>query len=273
MGMAEPAPRRPGGDVRAEQPARFGGAGEAMHAVSRLLGSAIDAGGPSAVADILVTEARRFFRVSRAILLSVAELEGRSSVAAMSPSEDPPGSPYRSPSWRPGQAAASLASRRSGSAATEAAGLRALGAKDGKETVLLLPMRVRESVRHVLVLADAEGRDFQASELEVARAFADAAEAGLAQLQLAAEYATQTARQAALARAARSAQREPRPKPRPGPHLPGGHQHPRGRQRRTSSSATPWTACASRPPTALPKDVIGAHINAGEGLVGQVHRA
>ena len=31
-GYGEPAPRRPGGNVRPEQPARFGGAGEAMHA-------------------------------------------------------------------------------------------------------------------------------------------------------------------------------------------------------------------------------------------------
>ena len=43
-----------------------------------------------------------------------------------------------------------------------------------------------------------------ADELEVARAFAAAAAAGLAQLRLAEEYATQTARQAALARAART---------------------------------------------------------------------
>ena len=61
-----------------------------MHAVSRLLGTAVAAGGPSAVADTLVTEARRFFRVSRTLLLSVAELEGRLEVAAMSPAGDSP---------------------------------------------------------------------------------------------------------------------------------------------------------------------------------------
>ena len=240
-----------------------------MHAVSRLLGSAIDAGGPSAVADILVTEARRFFRVSRAILLSVAELEGQLEVAAMSPSGDPPGEFIPLTELAP--VARLLRSREpalrvGGSEAGRLAGR--LGAKDDKETVLLLPMRVRESVRHVLVLADAEDRDFQASELEVARAFADAAEAGLAQLQLAAEYATQTARQAALARAARTLNES----------LDLNHVLVRMCQEATSILGSDYAnvflgnavdGLRIEATYGLPKDVIGAHINAGEGLVGK----
>ena len=90
----------------------------------------------------------------------------------------------------------------------------------------------------------------QAEEVEVARAFADAAAAGLAQLQLAAEHATQTARQAALARAARTLNES----------LDLNRvlvricQEAAGilgvRLRRTCTSATPRTGCASRPPTA-----------------------
>ena len=64
-------------------------------------------------------------------------------------------------------------------------------------------MRVRESIRHVLVLTDSPA-EFGPNEVEVARAFADAAGAGLARLQLAGEHAALAARQAALARAART---------------------------------------------------------------------
>ena len=102
-----------------------------------------------------------------------------------------------------------------------------LGAKDDKETVLLLPMRVRESVRHVLVLADAEGRDFSGLELEVARAFAAAAAAGLAQLRLADEHATQIARRP-RSPARRKTLNESLDLNRVlVPHLPRGRQHPR----------------------------------------------
>src|SRR5256885_11542276 len=79
------APRWPDGEGRHEGPVGLAGAGEAMHAVSRLLGTAADAGCPSVVADTLVAEARRFFRVSRALLASVAEPEGRLEVVAVSP--------------------------------------------------------------------------------------------------------------------------------------------------------------------------------------------
>ena len=83
--MSGPGPRWPDGKDRREDPARFGGAGEAMHAVSRLLGSAGLAEGPAAVAQTLVSEARRFFRVDRAILISLDGREGTPEITAMDP--------------------------------------------------------------------------------------------------------------------------------------------------------------------------------------------
>jgi diguanylate cyclase (GGDEF)-like protein len=187
------------------EPLPFGGAGEAMGAVSRLLGTAVDAGGPSALAETLVTEARCFFRARSTVLLSVAELEGRLEVAAISPAGEPRDGFI--PLTELASVAHLLRSRKSdlrvaGAEAEALAG--ALGADPGTRTALLLPMRVRESVRHVLVLTDAQEREFAPSEVEVARAFADAAGAGLARLQPAAEHAAMAARQAALARAART---------------------------------------------------------------------
>ncbi len=176
-----------------------------MHAVSRLLRSATDAGGPATVADTLVSEARAFFRVDSAILLTVAELEGRCEIAAMDP-----------PSGAPGVIALTdlppladmLAGRRPEQVVTgDDAGelVRRLGAGAATKAVLLLAMRVQERVPHVLVLADgAKHVTVDAEQLEVARAFAAAAGAGLGQLELAADRAEQTARQAALARAART---------------------------------------------------------------------
>ncbi|MDQ5833341.1 MAG: diguanylate cyclase [Actinomycetota bacterium] len=202
--MAERVPRWPD-EAPAEEPLRFGGAGEAMRAVSRLLGTAIDAGGPSAVADTLVSEARRFFRVRSTILLSVAELEGRVEVAAISPAGAPPDGFI--PLAKLVSLAQLLRSREPAMrlAGREASALaRALGADPSTQSALLLAMRVRESAAHVLVLTDADERQFAPREVEVARAFADAAGAGLARLQLAGEHAALAARQAALARAART---------------------------------------------------------------------
>jgi diguanylate cyclase (GGDEF)-like protein len=267
--MAERAPRWPGGDSRADGPARFGGAGEAMHAVSRLLGAAIDAGGPSAVAETLVSEARRFFRALSTILLSVAELEGQLEVAAMSPAGAP------RDGFIPLTELAPLAQLlRSRDPALRVAGAEAsalaeaLGADPDARTALLLPLRVRESVRHVLVLTHPEGIEFQPDDLEVARAFADAAAAGLAQLQLAGEHAAQTARQAALARAARTLNES----------LDLNRVLVRICEEAASilgsDYANVFLGNASEglrfeATYGLPPDVIGAHINPGEGLVGK----
>ncbi len=86
--MAVRAPRWPDGKSRRDEP-HFGGAGEAMRAVSRLLGTASEAEAPASVARTLVSEARAFFRVDHAILLTVSEREGQVEVTAA----DPPGAP------------------------------------------------------------------------------------------------------------------------------------------------------------------------------------
>jgi diguanylate cyclase (GGDEF)-like protein len=267
--MAARAPRWPGGEASADDAARLGRAGEAMHAVSRLLETAIDAGGPSAVAETLVSEARRFFRVQSTILLSVAELEGRLEVAAMSPAETPCdcfvaltglvsigrllGS--REPAMR-------VAGAEAGALA------RALGTDPAIQTALLLPMRVRESVRHVLVLTDAQKREFTPDDVEVGRAFADAAAAGLARLQLAGENAAQTARQAALARAARTLNES----------LELNRVLVRICEEATSilgsDYANVFLGNASEglrfeATYGLPPEVIGTHIEPGEGLEGK----
>jgi diguanylate cyclase (GGDEF)-like protein len=183
---------------------RFGSAGEAMIAVSRLLGRGAVSQGPAEVGHTLVSEALAFFRVSRALLLTVDELEGRVEVAAVSPDgarpeirlaivELPPVADVidqAEPVQVTGDPAAVLG--------------RALGVGDGARSALLLPIHSPESVGSVLVLVDEREREFSADEIGVAAAFAAAAAAGLAQLRSAADHAAQIARQAALARAAKS---------------------------------------------------------------------
>jgi diguanylate cyclase (GGDEF)-like protein len=204
--MAARAPRWPDGVDRPLESARFGEAGEAMHAVTRLLGSASGMGAPGAVAGTLVHEARAFFRVDSAVLVSVAELEGHTEVVAAEP-PTATGNGSRALSALP--ALGRLLAVREGARIVlgdEAASLaRALGLAVQVRSVLLLPMRVRERIRYVLVLADAsEQLELGPQDLDIARAFATAAGAGLAQLELAAESAARHARQASLTRAART---------------------------------------------------------------------
>jgi diguanylate cyclase (GGDEF)-like protein len=184
--------------------ARFGSAGDAMHAVSRLLRQGAGAGGPTAVGDELVREARAFFRVTRALLLTVSELEGRVEVVAMDPDAPRPEGLLAIVDLPP---IASVIDHgepvRAGGDEAVAVG-RAIGAGERSRSVLLLPLRLRGTVSYVLALADEREREFTAEEARVAGAFAGAAAAGLAQLQLAADHSAQTARQAALARAAKT---------------------------------------------------------------------
>jgi diguanylate cyclase (GGDEF)-like protein len=267
--MAARAPRGPGGEASADDAARFRGAGDAMHAVSRLLGTASDAGGPSAVAEALVSEARHFFRARSTILLSVAELEGRVEVVAESPARAPrDGFIPVAESVSIGRLLSSRepAMRVTGPEATALA--RALGTDTTTQIALLLPMHVRESVRHVLVLTDAEKREFSRDDVEVARAFADAAAAGLSRLQLAGENAAHTARQAALARAARTLNES----------LELNRVLVRICEEATSilgsDYANVFLGNASEglrfeATYGLPPDVIGARIEPGEGLEGK----
>ncbi len=68
-----------------QPPVTVGGAREAMHAVTRLLSSAADLSAPEAVRTRLVDEAREFFGVSRAVLLSVTGREGQVDAARDEP--------------------------------------------------------------------------------------------------------------------------------------------------------------------------------------------
>ena len=247
-----------------------------MHAVSRLLGSATGAEGPAAVAETLVREARSFFRVSRAILLTVAELEGRVAVTAM----DPAGGSREGlvPLAELPPVATLLGQReRVWMVSGEEAGalVRALGAGDIAREALLLPMRIGQTVRHVLLLV-ATGDEHEserllavdAEELEVAHAFAAAAAAGLAQLEFAADSAARTARQAALARAARTLNES----------LELNRVLVRICEEATSILGSDYANVFLGNGTdglrfeatyGLPSEVIGAHVKPGQGLVGK----
>jgi diguanylate cyclase (GGDEF)-like protein len=267
--MGASAPRWPDGADRPLETARFGDAGQAMHAVMRLLGGGSGAAAPSAVAGTVVHEARAFFRVDSAVLISVAELEGHTEVVAAEP---PVRNGSRALNSLPaveqlleepddigivlGHEAASLA--------------RALGLGGEVRSILLLAMRVRDTIRHVLILADASERvEMEAEDLEVARAFATAAGAGLAQLELAAESAARNARQASLTRAART--------------LSESLDLDRVLVRICEEAARILDAdCATvflgnaaeglrfEATYGLGADLIGARVEAGEGLVGKV---
>src|SRR3954451_7949553 len=78
--------------TRADDPSPrdFGDAGEAMRAVSRLLTLPAETGGAMAAQERLVAEARDFFGVSSAVLLSLAQEEGLVEVSEMNPEGEPP---------------------------------------------------------------------------------------------------------------------------------------------------------------------------------------
>ncbi len=174
-----------------------------MHAVSRLLGSASEEDA-LAVVDTLVVEARGFFRVCSAILISIAD--GSAEITAMDPPDHAGRGPL--PSGLP-QVADMLGDLGEAELLEGERALalgRALGLVEAIRAALVLPMRARTaSSSYVLMLADTrEKLELQPADLEVARGFAAAASAGLEQLYLATENAAQTARHAALARAART---------------------------------------------------------------------
>ncbi|MBA2794405.1 MAG: GAF domain-containing protein, partial [Thermoleophilaceae bacterium] len=160
---------------------------------------------PDAVRARLVSEAREFFGVSRAILLPVAGREGRVQTLAMSPTAAQPRGPLAVAQFPVLQSLLESGDGAFVTSGDEAERLdRALGSQTPAQTVLLLPMRSSEAVRHVLVLADRERRPFESGEVEVAAVFAAAASASLAQTHLAEEHAAHIAQQAALARAAKT---------------------------------------------------------------------
>jgi diguanylate cyclase (GGDEF)-like protein len=129
-------------------------------------------------------------------------------------------------------------------------------------------MRVRESVRHVLVLTDAQEREFARSEVEVARAFADAAGAGLARLQLAGEHAAMAARQAALARAARTLN-ESLELNRVLVRICEEANSILGSDYASVCLGNAGEGLRVEATYGLPPEMVGQHIGVGEGLVGK----
>ncbi len=176
-----------------------------MRAVTRLLSAAADLQGPDVVRRRLVSEARDFFGVTRAVLLEVDESDGRVKAVAGSPTAGLVRRPLAIAELPPlelmlRQGLPALLARRAEAGEIDLA----LGADGAAGTILLLPMRAGSAVQHVLLLLDGEARDFSEIEIGVARSFAAAAAASLAQMRLAEEHAEQVAQQSALARAAKT---------------------------------------------------------------------
>jgi diguanylate cyclase (GGDEF)-like protein len=176
-----------------------------MRAVTRLLSVAADLQGPDVVRRRLVSEARDFFGVLRVVLLEVGESDGRVEAVASSPAVGLAHRPLAIADLPPlelllSQGLPALLAQRAEAEQID----RAFGSDGSAGTVLLLPMRAGSAVRHVLLLLDADGRDFSEIEIGVAGSFAAAAAASLAQMRLAEEHAEQVAQQAALARAAKT---------------------------------------------------------------------
>ncbi len=209
MGSVSPASTHQGTEPGRDLRPAVGGPREAMHAITRILGAAADLNTPHAVRARLVGEAREFFGAGSAVLLSVAGHEGRLEALATNPSGD---SPSGSLAVSQFPAVAKLLADEGEEVprallieGDEARRLdRALGSRSPAPTVLLLPLRSSETVRHVLLLADCADRSFDAGEVEIAGVFASAASASLAQMRLAEDHAAQIAQQAALARAAKT---------------------------------------------------------------------
>ncbi len=178
---------------------------DALTAISRLLAATPDAGGPSAVHELLVGEACGLFGATGAALIQVAARERVARVLCVAPAQPPPDRRL-TVDVLPG--VAELAGDDAPSVRLRGDDARALGALLGWggdcPSALVLPLRAGPALHHALILRgpdDAWGQDD--GTLAVAGAFAAAAAAALAQLSLHAEQAMRTAQQTSLARAGR----------------------------------------------------------------------
>lgn len=174
-----------------------------MHAVSRLLATALDADGPAVVQRGLVHEARRLFDVSSVYLLSVDPGEDLARIVAYDAAEAPTSTRI------PLAGLPALGDLHHQSSPLEGPELeqfgRSLGMQQPPGFAVSLPMRTRDVTDHVLVLSDPDvARAVRGERAELAAAFTAAAASGLAQLRLVEEQAARTAQQAALARAAKT---------------------------------------------------------------------
>ncbi len=190
-------------NVRPLTPLAPGSAANAMHAVSRLLASALDAAGPSVVQGALVREARELFGVGSVFLLSVDPEERLARVIAFDSVEAPAAARF------PISDLPDLEDLRRSHAELRGAQLATLGLALGMRTppgfALSLPMRTREATDLLLILADADvSRAVRGERARLAAAFAAAAAGSLAQLRLVEEQSARSAEQSALARAAKT---------------------------------------------------------------------
>ena len=201
--MGAPVPPVAALSASGAAPAPAPNAGEAVQAVSRLLVNALESEGPDAVRRHLAHEIRGAFGIDRALVISLAEREGRAMVIA----NDPPEAGQKG-SIALGELSAVSDLVEGGLLHMQVSGegslhLGRLLADTDASSALLVPMRSRDLPGHVLVLLSEAERNFSSDEVELAGAFAAAAAASLDQLRLAEEQASRTARQAALVRAGR----------------------------------------------------------------------
>jgi diguanylate cyclase (GGDEF)-like protein len=176
-----------------------------MHAITQLLSVAVRLRDPTAVRARIVSEAREFFDVTCAVLLTIPHDGGGVETVALSPDTGRRPAPValtELPALRELLDRGLPALTLEGEAAAEI-GI-ALGSTARATTVMLLPMHPAGAVQHVLLLADGTSRRFSAEDVEVGGAFAAAVSASLAHLRLDEENAAQIAKQAALARAAKT---------------------------------------------------------------------
>ena len=182
---------------------RPGGTRAALQAVTRLLSVAADLEGQDALHARLVEEVREFFQIARAVVLSVDTDRGEVRAVATSPVAELVGAAIGVDRF---DALSHVVTHNAGPVMVEgdeAARLDSeLESPTPAKTLMVVPMRSTGVVLHVLVLADAEGREFGPEEIDVATVFATAASANLTQMRLAEDHAGRSAQQAALAHAA-----------------------------------------------------------------------
>lgn len=187
------------------RPTQFGDTAEALNAVRALLDAAGDGDAATALPDRLVAEARRFFRMDRAVLLRIGGSPKRAKLGAMDPggprpirrlvpigSLGPIAELEESPAARPV----------SGPEAADLCSLLGLAGEEG--TLLLLPIHVNGVMDHVIVLGSSRPLEFSEDQLDTAEALAGTMGAALSRLHRARADATESSRQAELSRAAKS---------------------------------------------------------------------
>jgi diguanylate cyclase (GGDEF)-like protein len=158
-----------------------------------------------AAQERLVAEARAFFGLSSAVLLTLAQGEELVEVSEMDPLGDPPVDLLSVGELGPvctvlARGLPTLAVE--GEEAAKLAG--ALGVEAVARSSLLLPMQRNGQTTHMLCIFDVHDAGFDAAEAEVARAFATAAASALAHVQMADRLAAESVRRGGLVRAARA---------------------------------------------------------------------